>query len=68
MAHLLANAHHAPLHVAPKKWMTIDLYQPRWLAAPSSRGYSTIPEGKLIMSDDSKPTKKATVSKSADEP
>jgi hypothetical protein len=41
----------------------IDLHQPQWLAAPSSRGYSTIPEGKLIMSKDSKPTKKATVSK-----
>ena len=68
MAHLLAKAHHAPLHVAPNKWLMIDLYQPQWLAAPSSRGYSTIPEGKLIMSKDSKPTKKATVSKSADEP
>jgi phasin family protein len=41
----------------------IDLHQPQWLAALSSRGYSTIPEGKLIMSKDSKPTKKATVSK-----
>jgi hypothetical protein len=30
----------------------IDLHQPQWLAAPSSRGYSTIPEGKLIMSKD----------------
>ena len=28
IAHLLAKAHHAPLHVAPKKWLTIDLYQP----------------------------------------
>ena len=51
------------LHVVPNKWLMIDLHQPQWLAAPSSRGYSTIPEGKLIMSKDSKPTKKATVSK-----
>src|SRR6185295_14602165 len=41
----------------------IDLHQPQWLAALSSRGYSTIPEGKLIMSKDSKPTNKAPVSK-----
>jgi hypothetical protein len=27
MSHLLAKAHRAPLHVAPKRWTTIDLHQ-----------------------------------------
>jgi hypothetical protein len=27
IALLLAKAHHALFHVAPKKWLTIDLYQ-----------------------------------------
>jgi len=51
------------LRVVLNKWLMIDLHQPQWLAALSSRGYSTIPEGKLIMSKDSKPTNKAPVSK-----
>ena len=41
------------LRVVLNKWLMIDLHQPQWLAALSSRGYSTIPEGKLIMSKDS---------------
>src|SRR6266446_4171660 len=34
MAHLLAKAHGAPLHVVPKKWLTIDLYQPASTGKP----------------------------------
>ena len=55
------------LHVVPNKWLMIDLHQPQWLAAPSSRGYSTIPEGKLIVQGQQTDEKGHRVQEKADE-
>jgi hypothetical protein len=46
----------------------IDLHQSQWPAAPNSRGDSTIPEGKLIMSKDRQTDEKGhRVQEKADE-